>query len=173
MYWRQSSIWFSMLSPLPVNLDFLEYIAAEFIVFSFKTSHRLSLLLLSIITWVRWKIKVHKIILWYNKFAKKIPKEDKLMDKLIISIFYEADNFCKEFNNYLQNSSLRANDKEISAELHSALSLSEVMTICIVFHLSGYRTFKRYYTQFISKRYKKFFPRLVSYNRFAELMPSA
>lgn len=103
---------------------------------------------------------------------KKIPKEDKLMDELIISIFYEVDNFCKEFNNYLKNNSLRVNDREISAELHSALSLSEVMTICIVFHLSGYRTFKRYYTQFISKRYKKFFPRLVSYNRFVELMPN-
>lgn len=95
------------------------------------------------------------------------------MDKLIISIFYEADNFCKEFNNYLQNNSLCTNDEEISIKLHSALSLSEVMTICIVFHLSGYRTFKRYYTQFISKEYKKFFPRLVSYNRFVELMPKA
>jgi len=25
------------------------------------------------------------------------------MDELIISIFYEADNFCKEFRDYLKN----------------------------------------------------------------------
>ena len=28
------------------------------------------------------------------------------MDELIISIFYEVDNFCKEFNGYLENNSL-------------------------------------------------------------------
>ncbi len=95
------------------------------------------------------------------------------MDKLIISVFYEVDNFCKEFNSYLKMNSLPTNNKETTLELQSSLSISEVMTICIVFHLSGYRTFKRYYIEFISKRYKKFFPRLVSYNRFVELMPNA
>ncbi len=95
------------------------------------------------------------------------------MDELIISIFYKADNFCKEFNHYIEKNSLSTNDKAVSLDLHSSLSLSEVMTICIVFHLSGYRTFKRYYTHFISKNYKKFFPNLVSYNRFVELMPYA
>ena len=95
------------------------------------------------------------------------------MDEIIISIFCEADNFCKEFNSYLKKNSLPTDRKEIFLNLHSSLSLSEVMTICIAFHLSGYRTFKRYYTQFISKEYKKFFPNLVSYNRFVELMPYA
>ena len=52
-----------------------------------------------------------------------------------------------------------------------SLSLSEIMTICVGFHLSGYRNFKWYYTKFITKNYRKFFPKLVSYNRFVELMP--
>ena len=95
------------------------------------------------------------------------------MDELIISVFYEADNFCKEFNAYLENNSLPTNNEKVSLKLNSSLSLSEIMTICIAFHLSGYRTFKRYYTQFISKYYKSFFPRLVSYNRFVELMSDA
>ena len=47
------------------------------------------------------------------------------------------------------------------------------MTICVCFHLSGYRTFKGYYTKLIQKDYRKFFPKLVSYNRFVELMPYA
>jgi len=44
------------------------------------------------------------------------------------------------------------------------------MTICITFHLSGYRTFKGYYTNFIMRYYTGYFPKLVSYNRFVELM---
>lgn len=96
--------------------------------------------------------------------------EDKLMDELIISIFYEVDNFCKEFNQYLEQHCIATNDKK-GIDLPSALSLSEVMTICIAFHLLGYRTFKKYYIQLITGKYKKFFPHLVSYNRFVELMP--
>lgn len=88
------------------------------------------------------------------------------MDELIISVFYEGDNFCKEFNDYLENNSLPANGREVSLKPNSSLSLSEIMTIYIVFHLSGYRTFKSFYIQFISKWYKSFFPYLVSYNRF-------
>jgi transposase len=44
------------------------------------------------------------------------------------------------------------------------------MTIIIYFHLSGYRTFKDFYTRSVSKHMLAAFPRLVSYNRFVELM---
>ncbi|MCX4326522.1 MAG: hypothetical protein OSJ45_04400 [Lachnospiraceae bacterium] len=50
------------------------------------------------------------------------------------------------------------------------LILSEAMAICAVFHLSGYRTFKQYYKELVSKRFRKFFPYLTSYNRFVELI---
>jgi len=93
------------------------------------------------------------------------------MDDLIISVFYEADNFYKEFNLYLKQNSLPCEGNASYFKLNSALSESEVMTICIIFHLSGYRTFKHYYKELIFKVYKKFFPKLVSYNRFVELMP--
>lgn len=53
----------------------------------------------------------------------------------------------------------------------SRLTLSEAMTICIIFHLSGVRTFKWYYQGTVVEHYKKFFPNLPSYNRFVELMP--
>lgn len=92
------------------------------------------------------------------------------MDELIISVFYEVDNFCKELNSYFQHYFLSHDGKNISLEVPSSLSLSEIMTICIAFHLSGYRTFKGYYTNFIMKYYIGYFPKLVSYNRFVELM---
>ena len=95
------------------------------------------------------------------------------MDELIISIFYEVDNFCKELKNYFEQHSFTCDGKKVSFEPSRSLSLSEIMTISIGFHLSGYRNFKWYYTRLISKEYRKFFPKLVSYNCFVELMSQA
>lgn len=53
----------------------------------------------------------------------------------------------------------------------SRMSLSEVMTIVIAFHGSGFRTFKGFYTRLVLPYWNKAFPNLVSYNRFVELMP--
>ena len=43
----------------------------------------------------------------------------------------------------------------------SRLSLSEVMTIVIAFHGSGYRTFKEFYTLQVLPHWKRAFPQLV------------
>src|SRR5437868_150189 len=51
--------------------------------------------------------------------------------------------------------------------------LPEVMTIIVLFHSSGYRNFKTFYTAHVLKHLLWAFPRLPSYNRFVELMPSA
>jgi hypothetical protein len=45
------------------------------------------------------------------------------------------------------------------------------MTIVIAFHSSNYRTFKHFYLM-LREKHRAEFPRLVSYNRFVELMPS-
>ena len=66
---------------------------------------------------------------------------------------------------------IQNDNNPVSLELPSRLGLSEAMAICAVFHLSGYRTFKWFYQRLILKYYRKFFPNLVSYNRFVELMP--
>jgi len=47
------------------------------------------------------------------------------------------------------------------------------MTIIVHFHQSRYRNFQDYYQKSILKNYQKYFPSLVSYNRFVELMPDA
>jgi hypothetical protein len=53
------------------------------------------------------------------------------------------------------------------------LSLSEVMTIILLFHLSGYRCFKWYYQRHVCEYLRHYFPEPVSYNRFVELMSCA
>ncbi len=47
------------------------------------------------------------------------------------------------------------------------------MTILIHFHQSHYRDFKTYYTDHVCEHLKSEFPKLVSYERFVILMPSA
>jgi hypothetical protein len=46
------------------------------------------------------------------------------------------------------------------------------MTIIVLFHSSGYRNFKTFYTAHVLRHMAWAFPKLVSYNRFVELMPS-
>ena len=56
------------------------------------------------------------------------------MDELIISVFYDADNFYKKFDLYLKEYCLPCYEKSPS-KMCSFLTKAEVMTICIVFHL--------------------------------------
>lgn len=53
------------------------------------------------------------------------------------------------------------------------MHLSEIMTILVMFQLSHYKCFKDFYINSIQEIYQKEFPKLLSYNRFVELMPSA
>ncbi len=53
------------------------------------------------------------------------------------------------------------------------LSLSEIATIVVYFHLSHYKEFKNFYLIEIKKNLKSEFPKAVSYNRFVELMSNA
>jgi hypothetical protein len=45
------------------------------------------------------------------------------------------------------------------------------MTIVVYYHNYGNRTFKDFYLKSVSKHLKEYFPNLVSYNRFVELIP--
>ena len=88
-----------------------------------------------------------------------------------IGLFINVDDFClvfePEYNKKLLEDGTRKRIRE------STLSLSEVMTIIIWFHMSGYRTFKDYYIREVSIHLRWAFPQLVKYNRFVELMPQA
>jgi hypothetical protein len=92
------------------------------------------------------------------------------MDTLV-ELFCLVDDFCNEVEPHLQayglptTASNRGRCKQ--------LSMSEIMTLLIYFHQSQYRHFKAYYTQQVETHLKHFFPALVSYQRFVELMPSS
>lgn len=89
-----------------------------------------------------------------------------LWDEQLIELFCNVDDFYREFEPEWNKRFLSLKKRKRS----SRTCLSEVMTIAIYFHQSGYRTFKKYYTIFVKGVLKNYFPDAVSYGRFVELM---
>ena len=83
----------------------------------------------------------------------------------ITEIFCLVDEFCKEYDQIVDNHLLGNPSKR-----PSVMSKSEVITITILFQLSGFRTFKHFYIYYLQKHMQDDFPATVSYNRFTELM---
>ncbi|SFN06586.1 hypothetical protein SAMN05421863_10942 [Nitrosomonas communis] len=85
------------------------------------------------------------------------------MDTILL-IFCVIYDFCKGFEprweQRLSESSLKRRRRR------GELCLSEVMTTIVGFHLSGYRTFKHYYLNYVLRYQRCYFPGLVSYHRF-------
>ncbi len=80
---------------------------------------------------------------------------------MLVSIFYHIDEFCK----FLEKQRI---EPPVSSS-RSSLTNAEIMTICVFFHFSGYKTFKDYYIRGVFRYNQKDFKKLVSYNRFIEL----
>jgi hypothetical protein len=88
---------------------------------------------------------------------------------MITKIFCEIDDFMQEFEEQYKKR-LISDSKRL--KYNSKMSMSEVMTICCFYHNYGNRTFKDFYLKTVQKNLKKYFPNLVSYNRFIELIPT-
>jgi hypothetical protein len=88
----------------------------------------------------------------------------------LLNLFVAVDDFCQMLT--VQNPQWLLGRVNRPGRKPS-LAVSEVMTILIYFHMSRYRDFKSYYTQYVMKHLRSEFPHLVSYTRFVELMPAA
>ena len=91
-----------------------------------------------------------------------------LSDDKITEIFCQVDTFCIYFYQVLAPYIIGNPPKR-----KPKLSTSEVITIMILFHFSGYRTMKGFYTEYVKVHMCHLFPKTVSYNRFVELMAGA
>ena len=89
----------------------------------------------------------------------------------LVELFCHVDDFCQAFEAHWLRHQLMTGRRHRRRRGH--LCLSEIMTLLIWFHQSHYRTFKAFYQQHVCKHLSRAFPRLVSYGRFVELMPSA
>ena len=89
----------------------------------------------------------------------------------LTKIFYEVDEFCKQFEKQFERRLLSVGEDKRKRAF--SLTLSEIMTIMIYYHESGYKTFKDYYEKHVMIYMRGDFKALVSYNRFIELRQKA
>ncbi len=88
----------------------------------------------------------------------------------ITTIFCSIDDFCLVFEPALKRKQFSTGKKTRNRKFK--MSTSEILTITVLFHLSGFRNFKHFYIFYVQKHLTREFPETVSYNRFTELMQS-
>lgn len=95
-----------------------------------------------------------------------------IAERQLVTIFCEIDDFCKELDKNMSQSLLQGPTKGRRGPACS-LSISEIMTIKILFQMIGYRNFKTFYCSFLQVYWKHYFPELPSYTRMVELIHRA
>ncbi len=88
----------------------------------------------------------------------------------LVELYCLVDDFAHEFMPNFEKNQLEVGLKQ--RHKPCGLSPSEIMTLIIYFHQLRFRDFKTYSIQYVHKHLRTAFPKLVSYNRFVELMPS-
>lgn len=89
----------------------------------------------------------------------------------LTEIFCLIDDFCNFFEKETRRRSL--GNPDAKRKRAYTMTLSEIMTILVLFHMSSYRTFKDFYMQGVLLSLRREFPNCVSYHRFVELMKDA
>jgi hypothetical protein len=91
--------------------------------------------------------------------------EAKVNEEKLLEIFVWSDDFVK-------SSSVHALPAPLGQRRRQpALSLSEIATILIFYHHSGYKCFEYYYQRCVLKDLRSCFPKAPSYSRFVQLIP--
>jgi hypothetical protein len=73
-----------------------------------------------------------------------------LQEHQLVAIFCKIDDFCKELDKNISQSLLSAPTKGRHGP-DCCLSISEIMTVQILFQMVGYRNFKTFYTSFLKQ----------------------
>lgn len=87
----------------------------------------------------------------------------------LTQLFCDVDDFCKTFMQEWQKHQITSGEKKRNRS--HRMSFSEMITLLVYYHQSGYRTFKWFYQNLVQKYWQKAFPGLLSYQRFIELIP--
>jgi len=98
-----------------------------------------------------------------------MPVQVLLNTTKLTEIFIEVDDFNKGIKKFLNAQSLPDPNGSVRKR-ERKMNESEMMTIIIYYHFSGFKCFKWYYNYVIKKLFKSYFPETFSYNRFILLM---
>ena len=86
----------------------------------------------------------------------------------LVELFVHVDDFWQANRDAWYQHMLESGTRQRIRD--KQLSESEIMTIVILFHQSGYREFKKFYLKYVCVHLKHAFPKLVSYSRFVRFM---
>jgi Transposase DDE domain len=90
----------------------------------------------------------------------------------LVQLFCEIDDFTSIYEQKLAGHLLPVTPNSKHSTHKPCISLSEMMTLEILYHLSGYKCFEYFYCQQVLQgSLKSYFPHAPSYNRFVELKP--
>ena len=98
-----------------------------------------------------------------------MPRRAAMID--FEAVYCDADDFCQVFLPAWHRQLLTSGER--CRQRAGRLTLSEILTILIVFHQSQYRPFKAFYLLYLSQHARREFPSLVSHTRFVALIPQA
>lgn len=87
---------------------------------------------------------------------------------MLTELFCSIDDFLKS-QKYNPAKMLSSSKK--TRNRSGTMSMSELMTIFIWFHCSGYKNFKQFYVEYVCRHLREDFPCLISYSRFVQLLP--
>jgi hypothetical protein len=90
----------------------------------------------------------------------------------LVQLFCEIDDFTHVYEQKLAGHLLPVTPNSKHSSNKPRISLSEMMTLEILYHLSGHKCFEYYYEhEVLQGSLKSYFPAAPSYNRFVELKP--
>jgi hypothetical protein len=98
-----------------------------------------------------------------------VPRNTEEIPMDWVALYCEVDDFCKAFEAVCRARMITEGERR--RKRVAQLSLSEMLTIAIGFHGSGFRAFKGYYRGLMAERRREF-TNLISYHRVVEWMPS-
>lgn len=98
-----------------------------------------------------------------------MPVQIILSTTKLVEIFIECDDFLKGIKDFFDAHSLPDPNGMVRKRART-ITESEMMTIIIYYHFSGFKCFKWYYNYVIKKLFSSYFPATFSYNRFILLM---
>lgn len=92
----------------------------------------------------------------------------QISEEKLIEVFIAVDDFVNLFTQWLTTRALPSSRQPTR---QPELSTSEIITILVYYHHSGYKNFQYYYQRLVEPRMQTYFPRLVTYQRFIDLLP--
>lgn len=96
-----------------------------------------------------------------------------MRDLQIIELFCTIDDFSRYFEPEWRKVLIEySTSNRWWTTREKCLSLSEVMTIAVLFHVSGSRTFKQFYLLWVKGQLARFFPSCPSYGWFVRILKS-